>query len=315
MAGKHSLGCCRAQPHSAQSRHSADKAIHQHGHTRQRPAQKHPAQPGDIKAAQLAQNIQGIIGVRAVAGNALPDGVHLAGKTCIGKPRAAPSHGLHRLCQQHGSHGAGGGGVANAHLAGSHQPVALGSKLPGQGNAPANGFHRLSAGHGGAFGKVRSPGGNAAVPHTGHRCTSDAHIHRQHIAVHRLCHPADAGTPCGKVFSYGTGHALVGLAYALRYHAVVCAEHRHHPAGKIKLCLAGQRGGVLQQRFQRPQPAQGLSKACPVGMGGSTGGVVWRGDGSKQLHQFSFGHFRHPLCFKKCCAACTKRRGRAVPAQ
>ena len=50
-------------------------------------------------------------------------------------------------------------------------------------------------------------------------------------------------------------------------------------------------------------------------MGGGAGGFVWRGDGSKQLHQFSFGHFRHPLCFKKCCAACTKRRGRAVPAQ
>ena len=50
-------------------------------------------------------------------------------------------------------------------------------------------------------------------------------------------------------------------------------------------------------------------------MGGGAGGFVRRGDGSKQLHQFSFGHFRHPLCFKKCCAACTKRRGRAVPAQ
>ena len=50
-------------------------------------------------------------------------------------------------------------------------------------------------------------------------------------------------------------------------------------------------------------------------MGGGAGGFVRRGDSSKQLHQFSFGHFRHPLCFKKCCAACTKRRGRAVPAQ
>ena len=190
-----------------------------------------------------------------------------------------------------------------------------GGKLPGQGDAPANGLHCLGAGHGGAFGKVRSPGGNAAVPHAGHRRTGYAHVHRQHIAVRRLRHPADAGAPRGKVLGYGAGHALVGLAYALRHHAVVCAEHRHHPAGKIKLCLAGQRSGVLQQRFQRPQPAQGLGKACPVGMGGSTGSVVRRGDGSKQLHQFSFGHFRHPLCFKKCCAACTKRRGRAVPAQ
>ena len=315
MAGKYGLCRSRAKPHSTQRRHPADKPIHQHRHTRQRSAQKHPAQPGDIKAAQFAQYVQGIIGVGDIAGNAPPDSLHLAGKPCIGKPCAAPGHGLHRLCQQHGGYGAGGGGVANAHLAGSHQPVALGGKLPGQGDAPANGLHCLGAGHGGAFGKVRSPGGNAAVPHAGHRRTGYAHVHRQHIAVRRLRHPADAGAPRGKVLGYGAGHALVGLAYALRHHAVVCAEHRHHPAGKIKLCLAGQRSGVLQQRFQRPQPAQGLGKACPVGMGGSTGSVVRRGDGSKQLHQFSFGHFRHPLCFKKCCAACTKRRGRAVPAQ
>ena len=315
MAGKHSLGCCRAQPHGAQSRHSADKAIHQHGHTRQRPAQKHPAQTGDIKAAQLAQYVQYIIGVGDIAGNAPPDGVHLASKPCVGKPCTAPGHGLHRLCQQHGGYGAGGGGVANTHLTGSHQPVALGGKLPGQGDAPANGLHCLGAGHGRAFGKVRSPGGNAAVPHAGYGRTGNAQIHRQHIAVRRLCHPAYAGAPRSKVLGYGAGHALVGLAYALRHHAVVRTEHRHRPAGKIKLRRAGQRSGIFQQGLQCAQPAQGFSKAGPVGMGGGAGGFVWRGDGSKQLHQFSFGHFRHPLCFKKCCAACTKRRGRAVPAQ
>ena len=137
------------------------------------------------------------------------------------------------------------------------------------------------------------------VQHAGHRRTGDAHIHRQHIAVRRLRHPADAGVPRGKVLGYGAGHALVGLAYTLRHNAVVCAEHRHRPVGKIKLRRSGQSGGILQHRLQRTQPAQGLGKACPVGMGGSTGSVVRRGDGSKQLHQFSFGHFRHPLCFKK----------------
>ena len=130
-----------------------------------------------------------------------------------------------------------------------------GGKLPGQGKAPPNSLHCLGTGHGRAFGKVRSSGGNATVPHAGHRRTGDAHVHRQYIAVHRLCHPADAGAPHGKVLGYGAGHALVGLAYALRYYAIVRAEHRHHSAGKIKLCCAGQCGGVLQQRFQRPQPA------------------------------------------------------------
>ena len=315
VTGKHGLCRSRAQPHGAQRRHPADKPIHQHGHTRQRSAQKHPAQPGDIKAAQFAQYVQYVIGVGGIAGDAPPDGVHLAGKPCIGKPRTAPGHGLHRLCQQHGGYGAGGGGVANAHLAGGHKSVALGGKLPDQGDAPANGLHCLGAGHGRAFGKVRSPGGNAAVPHAGYRRTGNAQIHRQHIAVRRLCHPAYAGAPRSKVLGYGAGHALVGLAYALRHHAVVCTEHRHRPAGKIKLRRAGQRSGIFQQGLQCAQPTQGLGKAGPVGMGGGAGGFVRRGDSSKQLHQFSFGHFCHPLCFKKCCAACTKRRGRAVPAQ
>ena len=59
----------------------------------------------------------------------------------------------------------------------------------------------------------------------------------------------------------------------------------------------------------------GVDPSYAAQHGGGAGGFVRRGDGSKQLHQFSFGHFRHPLCFKKCCAVCTKRRGRAVPAQ
>ena len=142
---------------------------------------------------------------------------------------------------------------------------------------PAYGIHRFGAGHGRAFGKVRSSGSNAVVQHAGHRRTGDAHIHRQHIAVRRLRHPADAGAPCGKVLGYGAGHALVGLAYTLRHHTVVRAEHRHRPAGKIKLCRAGQRGGILQHRLQRTQPAQGLGKACPVGVGGGAGSFVRRG--------------------------------------
>ena len=59
----------------------------------------------------------------------------------------------------------------------------------------------------------------------------------------------------GKVLGYGAGHALIGLTYALRHHAVVRTEHRHRPAGKIKLRRAGQPGGILQHRLQCAQPA------------------------------------------------------------
>ena len=116
MAGKHRLGRRGAEPHRAQSRHAADKTIHQNGHTLQRAAQKHAAQPGNIKPAQLGQHIQRVSGIGLAAGNAAPDRINLAGKPCIRKPGPASGHALHGGTQQHACHGAGGCGVANAHL-------------------------------------------------------------------------------------------------------------------------------------------------------------------------------------------------------
>ena len=80
--------------------------------------------------------------------------------------------------------------------------------------------------------------------------------------------------PHGKVFGHGTGHFLPGLAHALRHHAVIRAEHHHHPAGKIKLRAAGKGGGILQHGLQPAQPAQRLCKAGPVGMCRRAGSFV-----------------------------------------
>ena len=109
MAGKHRLGCCGAEPHRAQRRHAADESV-------QRAAQKHAAQPGNIKPAQLGLHIQRVSGIGLVVGNAAPDRINLAGKPCIRKPGPASGHALHGGTQQHACHGAGGCGVANAHL-------------------------------------------------------------------------------------------------------------------------------------------------------------------------------------------------------
>ena len=139
-------------------------------------------------------------------------------------------------------------------------------------------------------------------------CRARVKKHRQ-MREKKGFETAERPVDLGELFVPEDGAVLVECMSNL------AANEMYRSAGKIKLRRAGQRGGILQHRLQCTQSAQGFGKACPVGVGGGAGGFVRRGDGSKQLHQFSFGHFRHPLCFKKCCAACTKRRGRAVPAQ
>ena len=140
------------------------------------------------------------------------------------------------------------------------------------------------------MGEVLRPGSDAAVDHTGHQVPGHAHVHGHDLAPGRFGHLADTGPPGSKVFGHGAGHALVGLAHALRHHAVVGAEHQHGPVGKIKLGRAGQRGGFFQQRFQRTEAAQGFCEAGPVGVGGGAGRFVGRGDGGKKLIQFRFCH-------------------------
>ena len=280
---------------AAQRRHPADEAIHQHGQAFQRTAQKNTAQPGDVKPAQLGEHIQRVSGIGLIPRNAPPDGIQLAGKPRVGKARTTACHPLHGLTQQNRSHGAGGGGVANAHLAGGDEPVAVVRQLPGKGNARPNGLHGLRPAHGRANRKVCCAGCNAAVSHAGHRFARDAHIHGQHVTMGGAGHLANTGAAHGEVLSHGTGHFLPGLAHALRHHAVVGTEHQHGPAVKAQRRAAGKGGGVFQQGLQRTQPAQGLCKAGPVGVGRRPGGFVRQRDGSKQGFQFRFGHFCCPF--------------------
>ena len=98
----------------------------------------------------------------------------------------------------------------------------------------------------------------------------------------------DAGY--GEFFGHGTGHFLPGLAHALRHHAVIRAEHHHHPAGKIKLRTAGKGGGILQHGLQPAQPAQRLCKAGPVGVRRRPGGFVRRRDGRTEGGEFCLSH-------------------------
>ena len=295
MAGEHRFCGRRAEAHGAQSSHAADEAIHQHGHTGQRTAQKNAAQACDIKAAQLCHHVQRVFGVWFVDKDAPADGVHLAGQPFVRKARAAPGHPFDRLAQQHRRHRAGGGGVANAHLAGGDEPVAVVRQLPGKGNARPNGLHGLRSAHGRASRKVCRAGCNAAVSHAGHRFARDAHIHGQHVAVRRAGHLAHAGAAHGEVLGHGTGHFLPGLAHALGHHAVVGAEHRHHPAGEVEVRAAGEGGSIFQHGLKGAQPAQRFCKTHPVGVCRRAGGFVRGCDGSEQGFQFGFGHFCCPF--------------------
>ena len=58
VACKNSLGRRRAEPDSAERRHTADEAVGQRRHTFQRTAEEDAAEPGNIETAQLRQHVQ-----------------------------------------------------------------------------------------------------------------------------------------------------------------------------------------------------------------------------------------------------------------
>ena len=108
-------------------------------------------------------------------------------------------------------------------------------------------------------------------------------------------HLANTGAAHGEVLSHGTGHFLPGLAHALRHHAVIGTEHRHHPAGEVEVGAAGEGGSIFQHGLEGTQPAQRFCKTHPVGVCRRAGGFVRGCDGSEQGFQFGFGHFCCPF--------------------
>ena len=290
MAGENGLFRRGAEPHRAQRRHAADESVHHDGQPFERTAQKHAAQPGNIKAAQRRQHPQRVRDVGVVAGNAAFYRIYFAVQSGIGKSRAAPGHLGHRAAQQHAGHGAGRRCVADAHFPRRQQLCAALLLRAHQRNARGDGLHGLCAGHSRAGGKVSRARSNAAVRRAGHGCARNAHIDGHDVAVGRSGHTADAGAAGGQVFEHGAGHGGIGLADALRHNAVVRAEHQHRAAADIRHGVAGQRGGVLDHGFQPTQSAQRLCQRSPVGVGCGAGGLVRRGNGCKQVFQFVFGH-------------------------
>ena len=290
VAGEHGLGRRRAKPDGAEGRHPADEAIHQHGHALQRTAQKDAAETRDVKPAKLGEDIQRVVRVGLIDRNAPLNGIDLPGKALIREARAPAGHALHRLAQQHRRHRAGGGGVANAHFARGQQGDALRFLLPHQRDALGNSLHGLLPAHGRALGKIGGAGGNAAVPHAGHRLPGHAHVHWHHLAPGGAGHLADTGAPGGKILRHGAGHALVRLADAPRHHAVVRAEDKDGTLGEIQRRAPGEGGGGFQRGFQRSQPAQRLCQAGPVGMSRRAGGLVRRGDALQQGFECCFCH-------------------------
>ena len=290
MAGKYSLFRGRAQPHGTKRRHAADKAIHKDRHIFQRTAQKHTAQPGNIKAAQLCQHVQRVIGIGCIAGNARFYRADLALQPCVRKPCPAPGHLRYRAVQQHACHGAGGCRVADAHLPRGDNLHTCALLFAYQPDSRCDALHRLCACHRRPLGKILRAGGNAAVHRARHRHPGNAHIHRHDRTTGSRRHTANACAAGDQIFQHRPRYPGIGLADTLRHHTVVGAKHQHRAAVKMQVGCPGQGCRVLQHCFQSAQPAQGLCQRCPMGVCGCAGGFIGRGNGSPQCVQFRFCH-------------------------
>ena len=169
MAGENGLFRRGAEPHRAQRRHAADESVHHDGQPFERTAQKHAAQPGNIKAAQRRQHPQRVRGVGVVAGNAAFYRIYFAVQSCAGKSRTAPGHLGHRAAQQHAGHGAGRRCISDAHFPRRQQLCAVLLLRAHQRDARGDGLHGLCAGHSRASVKSAVPAAmrQSAAPGTG----------------------------------------------------------------------------------------------------------------------------------------------------
>ncbi len=122
-------------------------------------------------------------------------------------------------------------------------------------------------------------------------------------AAGRLGHLADAGAPHGKAFRPRHGSRLSARSHALRHHAVVGAEHQHHPVENASSAVPV-RAAASSSTSSLPSLPSGLA-VLAQGMGG--GACVSSGAILEKLFQFK-------LCHWSCSSDDSVRRHPRIPA-
>ena len=154
VGGNHVVLGGGAEPVGQERRRSRDEAVQNHGAPHRRPAQYNTGQHADLESSHFGEHVQGIAGVGPVDRQCPMHYFHLVFQLLGGASRAPAGGFPGGSAGEVGRDGAGGGGVADAHVARGDQVRAGASGLDRKIHPCRETPFRLPGGHGGSLSNV-----------------------------------------------------------------------------------------------------------------------------------------------------------------
>ncbi|MNP15154.1 hypothetical protein D3C76_1075000 [compost metagenome] len=194
------------------------------------------------------------------------------------QPGSGPGQCAGRQVQQGAGQGAGGGGVADAHLTADIEVGPGRNGALDAGAAGLQGDQALCGGHRRFPGEVRRAGPHLQVQHAGQRFQrhGGAQVHQFQGGAQAARQHADGGPTPDEVAQHLAGHRLRVGGYALLHHAMVAGEHGEPGAIDARpfATLLGRQGNG--EAFQLAEGATRLGQLVLAGLGLGSGDRVER---------------------------------------
>ena len=302
MGREHEVRAGRVQPVSAQRRQRADDPVDHHRQPVIRCSDIAAGERRDIEAADLRDDIYGVGRIGLIQRERRLNDFLLMDEPFV-RQAAALAHDFVRgqAGERHAA-GAGGTGVADAHLAVAQQFVAFFLAQPHHVDAGQDALDGLLAGHGRAFREVVRTVRDVAVDHEGAVHPSlDPDIHDLQVRAGIVGQHAHAGHAFGDVLRVIAGHLLGRACHALLDDAVVRREDEHAALLRRVDHLAGDARHLDRDGLEPPEAAQGLQKPVVAFFRGFDGRPVRAGDSVQiivESHKLSFFYHSSPNCFR-----------------
>ena len=277
---------------------AGDKPVHHHRAPAGRRTQHRPGQYADFQPAHLDQHVQPVLRVRIVDLNGPPDYLDLMRQAGVVQAGAASGGNRRVGAGDDGSNGAGGGGVADAHIAAGNQVGALADLLLGGVNADFQAADGLLSGHRRADGHIGGAVGHLDRAQQGVRFQVGGHagVENHNLRPGVPGQYVDAGPAAQKVIDHLRRDFLGVGADPFGHHAVVASGQNDRLAADLRDGVAEHPGQHNGQVFQPSQAAQGLGQGILPGLGSGHRFLI---EGSNtlqgQVNQGGYGHYGPPV--------------------
>ena len=218
-----------------------------------------------VVAANFTENIHGITFARLVLGEAVDNHLTLNAQALI-VDATATAHREHGVqAQISAGYGCCAGGVANAHLAGIEQVVALIDAHIGHLDAHLQCGLRLLPGHGRSLGKVICAPGHLLLVNMVHSAQIEgcACVAHKYIGLGMACQYRSTGRAALVAINHLLGYLLRIGANTIFSDAVVTA-HQHHGTFELGGHATGHGSKLLHHLLQLAQILAGLIDAAPA---------------------------------------------------